>query len=58
METKEYLIENKKKIMEILSFIIIAVSLFAIGYVIYRFFFWEAPLPPEQLIVNFSNLMQ
>ena len=53
---KEYLIENKQKIMGILSLIIIFVSLFAIGYVIYKFFFWKPPLDPVPFIVNMSNL--
>lgn len=56
MEIKEYLIENKEKIMKILIFVLIAISLFTIGWVIYIFFFWE----PEALIdpfkVNLSNL--
>lgn len=55
METREYLLENKKKIMGILSFVLIVVSLSTIGWVIYRFFFWEAPLPPGALMANLSN---
>jgi len=53
---KEFLIENKQKIMKILIFLLVAVSLFTIGWVIYRFFFWAPPLPPEPFQVNFSNL--
>lgn len=53
---KEFLIENKQKIMGILSFLIIAVSLFAIGYVVYKFFFWEPPIGPAPFVVNMSNL--
>ncbi len=52
---KEFLIEHKQKIMGILSFLIIAVSLFAIGYVVYKFFFWAPPIPPEPFKINLSN---
>ena len=60
MEIKKYLTENKQTILPILIknviFFLIASSLFTIGYVIYRFFFWEAPIDPTSFIVNLSNL--
>ncbi len=51
---KEYLIENKRKIMAVLSVLLISISLFTIGWVIYRFFFWTPPVAVDPFAVNFS----
>ena len=46
--------ETRETIMWVLIFSISALSLFTIGWVIYRFFFWEPYVEP--LAINLTNL--
>lgn len=55
MEIEKYLIENKQRILSIIRFLIVSVSVFTIGYVIYKFFFWQPPISPEPFILNLSS---
>ncbi len=54
----EEIIEKKREIYFVLLFLLISLSLFTIGYVIYRFFFWQPPVEVLPFQVNFSNLTQ
>ncbi len=52
---KETIIKHKKTISYILIILLLSVSLFTMGYVVYRFFFWE-PIVIDPLIINWSNI--
>lgn len=52
----EQIRENKETIMWILIAAIFILSLSTIGWVIYRFFFWEPYVDP--FIINFTNLSE
>jgi hypothetical protein len=54
----EFIIENKQTLTFLILILLVCISLFTIGYVTYRFFFWVPPEIPstELLIVNISNL--
>ncbi len=49
----KYIIENKQEMISYLIVLLLSVSLFTIGYVIYRFFFWQPPITP--FVINISN---
>ena len=54
----EKIIRRKKEIFFMLVILLISSSLFTIGYVIYRFFFWQPPVETLPFQVNFSNVIR
>ena len=50
------IIELKKEITVVILILLFSLSIFTIGWVIYRFFFWEPFVDP--FVINISNLAQ
>ncbi len=50
-------IEMRKTIFIILIFLLVSISVITIGWIIYRFFFWEPPIIPiTNYVVNLSEI--
>ncbi len=52
----DWIIKNKTTLTFTLMFLIMALSLFAIGFVIYIQFFWEPKEIVDPFWINLSNL--
>lgn len=49
---------DKKTLSWLIVVLLISISMFTIGYVIYRFFFWQPPIDPLPFQINISNFAQ